>query len=332
MITKTFTLFEIPASLPESLPDPGQICFLDIETSGYARKNARLCYAGCIIPEEKTWSVHQWIPEIREEEADLYRTLADFLKPWPLLAHFGGTSFDLPFLKKKWTSLGIASDLSQKESLDFYRILKPFQKLWNLEHMDQKTLENFLGLSRSPEDNDLTMLPRLIPLLAFRDLAEGKFRAVSARPLFTENTFQIQIELKLTSPLPAAVSHLYPHFYMKAEKDTAQLLVYGLCQTLKYFFKDYKNYYYLPMEDQAIHKSVAAYVEKENREPAKASTCYTKKSGCFLPQPAPLFSPSFRSDYHDTDSWFLYTEEFARDTDALRNYTAALLAEAFPSG
>ena len=30
---------------------------------------------------------------------------------------------------------------------------------------------------------------------------------------------------------------------------------------MKYFFKDYKNYYYLPMEHMAIHKSMAAYVD-----------------------------------------------------------------------
>ena len=37
---------------------------------------------------------------------------------------------------------------------------------------------------------------------------------------------------------------------------------------MKYFFKDYKNYYYLPMEHMAIHKSMAAYVDDAHKEKA----------------------------------------------------------------
>jgi len=52
---------------------------------------------------------------------------------------------------------------------------------------------------------------------------------------------------------------------------------------LKHFFKDYKNYYYLPAEDQAYHKSVAEFVDKSAREQAKARTAYIKKTGTFIP-------------------------------------------------
>ena len=37
---------------------------------------------------------------------------------------------------------------------------------------------------------------------------------------------------------------------------------------VKCYFTDYKNYYYLPAEDQAVHKSVATYVDKNCREKA----------------------------------------------------------------
>ena len=36
--------------------------------------------------------------------------------------------------------------------------------------------------------------------------------------------------------------------------------------SLKYFYTDYKNYYYLPKEDMAIHKSVAAYVDRDHKK------------------------------------------------------------------
>ena len=42
------------------------------------------------------------------------------------------------------------------------------------------------------------------------------------------------------------------------------------------YFLDYKNYDYLPAEDTAVHKSVAAYIDKSQREKATPETCYSK--------------------------------------------------------
>ena len=33
------------------------------------------------------------------------------------------------------------------------------------------------------------------------------------------------------------------------------------CEEMKFYYSDYKNYYYLPHEDMAIHKSVSMYVD-----------------------------------------------------------------------
>jgi len=52
---------------------------------------------------------------------------------------------------------------------------------------------------------------------------------------------------------------------------------------LKYFYPNPSDYYYLPLEDCAMHKSVASFVEKEFRKKATAATCYTKKEGIFVP-------------------------------------------------
>ena len=48
---------------------------------------------------------------------------------------------------------------------------------------------------------------------------------------------------------------------------------------LKYFFKDYKSYYYLKYEDTAVHSSVAEWVDKEAKEKCKPGTAYQKKNG-----------------------------------------------------
>ncbi len=73
---------------------------------------------------------------------------------------------------------------------------------------------------------------------------------------------------------------------------------------LKYFYDNFRDYYYLPKEDTAIHKSVAQYVDKEFKIKAKLSTCYTKKSGCFLPQPDTMFIPFFKVAVPDKITYF----------------------------
>ncbi len=99
---------------------------------------------------------------------------------------------------------------------------------------------------------------------------------------------------------------------------------------MKYFYPNYKDYYYLPDEDAAIHKSVAAYVDREHRIQAKASTCYTKKSGLFLPQYSNNFmTPAFYKNYGEKISYFMYTESFASDYTILNKYAKHILTILF---
>ncbi|MCD8336556.1 MAG: ribonuclease H-like domain-containing protein [Lachnospiraceae bacterium] len=105
--------------------------------------------------------------------------------------------------------------------------------------------------------------------------------------------------------------------------------------TLRYYLPDYKNYYYLPLEHQAIHKSIASYVAKEYRIPAKPDTCFVEKSGCFLPLPknfpaanVPDFlkeKPLFRENYESRHLYFEYSEGLAQQETLTVSYAKTLL-------
>ncbi len=73
---------------------------------------------------------------------------------------------------------------------------------------------------------------------------------------------------------------------------------------LKYFYSNYKEYYFLPAEDCAVHKSVAAGVDKQYRKQATASTCYIRKCSSFLPQRQERYTPFFRAEYKSALSYF----------------------------
>ena len=65
---------------------------------------------------------------------------------------------------------------------------------------------------------------------------------------------------------------------------------------MRHFYSDYKNYYYLPKEDMAIHKSVAAYVDHEYREKCKTYNCYVRKTVPSSDSTLTSWKPQFRFD------------------------------------
>lgn len=94
---------------------------------------------------------------------------------------------------------------------------------------------------------------------------------------------------------------------------------------LKYFFDNYRDYYYLPKEDTAIHKSVAQYVDKDFKVKAKPGTCYNKKYSRFLPQTDSQFSPWFKNSFQDKITYFELTNEAFREPEKIYKYMQSLL-------
>lgn len=98
-----------------------------------------------------------------------------------------------------------------------------------------------------------------------------------------------------------------------------------LSGTLRYFFEDYRSYYYLPVEDCAMHKSVAEFVDKNYRQKATRNNCYQKKTGRFLFQPQECFTPFFKNSYKDSCSCFEYTDAIFTDPAGLKKWLVAVL-------
>ena len=111
--------------------------------------------------------------------------------------------------------------------------------------------------------------------------------------------------------------------------EEASLTVPVSSRELRFYFENYKDYYYLPGEDEAIHKSVAAYVDKAFRKKATARTCYIRRSGAFVPVFSPPDdTPLFRESYSSKELFILPEEDFFSDMDALSLFLCSWL-EAF---
>lgn len=185
--------------------------------------------------------------------------------------------------------------------------------------------------------DDLLGMLQLLKLAAYKKLPEGNIRLIETSFYDTigdnnNRNDTIRIHFQLEQPLPSHLSVSKPVdcesaaiYQLNIQKDMGCLTVPCFCGELKYFFPDYRNYYYLPAEDQAIHKSIGAFVDAQHRKNARPDTCYTRKSSVFLPQPKPVIEPVFQPIYHSKDLYFEYTETVFRDSEKLLCYVISIL-------
>jgi uncharacterized protein YprB with RNaseH-like and TPR domain len=155
----------------------------------------------------------------------------------------------------------------------------------------------------------LQILQGIVPK-GFSSEVENKGRSVSAR--FMGNTF---LPAPLTLGIPTKDR---PHISLTAGPGDISIECYAFEGELKHFIEDYKNYYYLPETDTAIHKSAGAGVAKERRKNATAATCYIKKSGAFFPI-APEGKPLLRKDHKSKMLFVDAKEPFLLEESALIN-------------
>lgn len=163
-------------------------------------------------------------------------------------------------------------------------------QLINIYHTYVKNSTEYLyKLLILHNSDDMKGMLRLIPLLAYHDLFNGdiKVKKVQAASFPDSEGRQRQMLLmKLTFPcaIPRPISAFSNGCGFNGEGNEGILKVPVYEEEMKYFYSNYKDYYYLPAEDTAIHKSVSSFVDRTYRVQATAATCYTRKFSSYLPQ------------------------------------------------
>ncbi|MCC8101103.1 MAG: ribonuclease H-like domain-containing protein [Clostridiales bacterium] len=193
--------------------------------------------------------------------------------------------------------------------------------------------------------DDLLGMLQILKLEAYVMLLSGSISSTAILPEQGTDTGEyLHLAFLTILPLPHPLLLTKPLF-IKDEKpanitlsingSSGELTVPVFCGTLRYYIPDYKNYYYLPLEHQALHKSVASYVAKDYRVPAKPDTCYVEKTGRFLPLPTGVQTsgsvaflkekPIFRKNYETKHFYFESTEESDQQEALMLSYARALL-------
>lgn len=325
--------------------------FLDIETTGLSADRSQVYLVGCCYPAGNTWRFAQWFAENPRDEEMLLKKFQDFTEPFDLLIHFNGDRFDLPFLHRRAAHYGIQDHFMELPSLDLYKRLRPCKDFLRLPNCKLKTIETFLGLGREDEYNggqlidvyreyvrqpdahsehllllhneeDILGMPRLLPALTYADFLGGRFSVeelMDREKGETADTFLLR--LSLCFPQPVFFQENEWQGYLR--ESALRLTVPRFQGELKYFLPDYRSYYYLPAEDTAVHKSVAAYVDRDFRRPATPKTCYLRREGTFLKLPGDMGRQVFRPEFGG-DCYLEESEPAFEDPAFLEEYLKRL--------
>ena len=331
--------------------DPSDSLFFDIETTGFLTDTSAVFLIGAVFLKDNEWNLSQFLAETPDEECLILQAFLDLAQSFHTLIHFNGDTFDIPFILNKAAKYEIPCRISQYISLDLYRKLRPLKQILQTDKMNQQSLEPLIGWKREDRltgkhmvtlyhkyavskdtglrdllllhnHDDMVGMTHLLKLSSYLPLLRGDISNISH---VSESISEIKITFSLTHEVPSEFS-ITDTFRLDVSCHTGTLTIPYFEGTLYHFFPDWKNYYYLPLEDQAIHKSVAQYVDRQYREPAKACNCYIKKSGRFLPQPEEIFSPTFKDNYTSKITYFEYNGQLQKDSAAAYNYVHAALS------
>ena len=322
MKTRTEPISQSLASLAEACTGGlSDAVFFDIETTGLSPKSAVLYLIGAAFEEEDRFVLCQYLAEDLSEEEALLSAFSERISGKKRLFHFNGTTFDVPFFQARCRKYGLPCALPEMEQTDLYRQISPYKNALKLSSCRLKTLEEFLGSHRADpftggqlialyqeyrisrderllaamllhNADDIRGMLSVLSMLAYPALAGAEAEPDRAELASCTDyagnpgkELLLPVRLPLSLPRPLAL-HADGVFFSGKERS-GLLKAPVFCGELKHFYPDYKNYSYLPEEDCAIHRSVAVYVDKAHRLPATPETCYTRRTGEFLP----LFLP-----------------------------------------
>ena len=312
-------------------------CLLyDIETTGLNPKNSRLYLIGVLLFHEENMELIQYFAENVCDEAEMLEEFFSLCKEKKALVSFNGEGFDNRFIESMAKSYGkLPLHLNMKQ-LDLFKLIRKRKKFYGLDSASLKSCERFLGIHRedrysggelisvyqeylqdkdSEKKNflllhnreDIQNLPALFSFLAYENIFQGSVQFQRAELLVSDEFKKLCLQFSLPAPVPVPLT-LAPKNYLLEIKDKSLILTVPLYQgELCYFFKDYKDYEFIPSEDRVVHKSLASMYPKEMREKAKASTAYQKMKTSFLP----VFQEEekvFKKTYQDKQCFIPFKE------------------------
>ncbi|MBP3620620.1 MAG: ribonuclease H-like domain-containing protein [Lachnospiraceae bacterium] len=331
---------------------PEDIVAFDIETTGFAAETTELYLIGCAFYQDGKWMITQWFNDDGNSEREILMDFFSFIKGYKYIFNYNGDGFDIPYLEKKLSIRMLDLSFNKLESIDLYKQIRGFKDLLHLDNLKQKSIEKFLDINRldkysggdlikvykdylkSPSDmgkqlllqhnyEDLEGLLYCSSLLSYVKLKAGCFKVSKMSVKDNRLAFSISLDY----PIPKRIAFGTHDIIITGYQGDATISVPIISEELKFYFDNYKEYYYLPAEDMAVHKSVATYVDKNYRTSAKKETCYTRRNGHFITQIDSGILAGYKREYKDKETFIELVDSFLQDLDMLNAYARYIIGK-----
>lgn len=325
--------------------EPKDICLFDIETTGFTAETTALYLIGCGYFEEGKWKIIQWFNDDGNSEKLIIEEFLRFLKGYKYLLNYNGDGFDIPYIQKKINSHNITIPFDEQESIDLYKQIRGFKDILHLDNLKQKTIEKFLGINRLDKysggdlikvyqdflvKNNETAKTLLLQhnyedieglMCCYSMLSYVKFKAgcVKVNKMSVVGTKLIFL-ISLDYPLMKRITTGTNGIVITGMGTEGTINVPIISEQMLFFFDNYKEYYYLPAEDMAVHKSVATFVDKTYREQARKENCYLKRNGHFITQINNGIISGYKKSYQDKETYIELVDSFLKDLDMVNAY------------
>jgi len=315
------------------------LIFFDIESTGFSIEYSNVYLIGAVYYQKNQWVLEQFFAENLSEEKKIIEEFFTLASAYNYIIHFNGDTFDIPYLEKKASLHHLEAPFKKMTSIDILKLIRPYQKILGLENCKLKTIEHFLDINRKDiysgkelielyqqfckkhdpkvkenillhnEEDLLYLIPllKIFDLIQFiKDLKVNILDNIQAFDITVDNDLLFSFALLKAAPLSLQLKN--ENWACSITKDSLHLdfKVKLVEDTMYHFFPNYKDYYYLIDEDEAIHKSLGAFLPKDKRKQAKVSNCYTKRKGLFLQTFQPdIRLPVFKKSYDSKEMYIL---------------------------
>lgn len=299
------------------VPDNSNLLLLNIETTGLYARSSYLYMAGFAWPEKGHYKACTLLAQSRREEPDILEEIRRITALRPAIRTFGGRTFSYQYLNERYANEHEGILIAENQTGgDLQRKIAPLQEILGLTHIKKTAVEEKAGFRRSGVRTGGELIDIYQSFERTQDEETGKVLLLHSREdlyslavlmrlemfsdFFAGNTGQVVITDEKTRmhavfSMPAAflwpvqintpfirgeLSGTEAHLFMPVKEGRLYYFLQGPC----------RDYYYLPEEDRAVHKSVAVFVDRKYRRRATPDTLYVPKDGRFVQVPPALSS------------------------------------------
>lgn len=323
----------------------GQL-MLDIETTGLSASRSMIYLVGCLYSDNDHLILQQFLCEKPADEYELLFQLQRFLQQFTGIVHFNGSSFDIPFIKKRMHKYRIS--YPQYNEYDLLKFIRPYKTRLGLDNLKLKTLEATIGIHREdqftgqqlievyenylrlpPKSKEqqsleyvlclhneedmigmLKLLPYYEPLWILDKLKQGELLLSHLSVAYAERYLVYRFKSENKLPLHFMTSSQQTSLSTSDQEGFYELTLPIVTTTLKYFLSPIHEYRYFPERDEALHQRFALLEPKASHMKATPHNCYTKCQAQFLmvPVTCQLSLKSYKENYDAKYHGYIFTE------------------------